>query len=137
MANAKEVWRTVPSLPQYQASSRGRIRRVPFTGKMPHGGLRQYGGKAWFGVWSETNRRYIFVFKGRTYKVARIVCEAFKGAAPFSMAVAMHVDENPRNNRPGNLAWGTQKQNLNAPGFLNYCCGRTGKNNPYIKGRKK
>jgi hypothetical protein len=47
----------------------------------------------------------------------------------------MHLDENSKNNRPENLAWGTQKENLNAPGFIEYCKGRTGKNNPYIKGK--
>jgi hypothetical protein len=29
----------------------------------------------------------------------------------------MHVDEDSRNNKPTNLKWGTQKQNLNFPGF--------------------
>lgn len=48
----------------------------------------------------------------------------------------MHDDEDARNNRPGNLVYGTQKQNLNYPGFLEYCRNRTGSNNPYIKGRK-
>lgn len=33
----------------------------------------------------------------------------------------MHLDEDNGNNRPGNLAWGTQQQNLNAPGFKQYC----------------
>jgi hypothetical protein len=32
----------------------------------------------------------------------------------------MHIDENSRINRADNLEWGTQKQNLNAPGFLSY-----------------
>ena len=47
----------------------------------------------------------------------------------------LHKDENSRNNRPENLMWGTQKENLNAPGFLKYCRGRTGDNNPYVKGK--
>jgi hypothetical protein len=49
----------------------------------------------------------------------------------------MHLDENSRNNRPENLAWGTQKENLNAPQFLEYCKNRTGENSPIIKGKKK
>jgi hypothetical protein len=29
----------------------------------------------------------------------------------------MHQDENGLNNCAGNLKWGTQKENLNAPGY--------------------
>lgn len=64
--------------------------------------------------------RYVFQFKGKTYRVARLVCEAFNGPPPFNGAVCMHRDENSANNAPENLAWGTQKENLNAPGFLAY-----------------
>lgn len=48
----------------------------------------------------------------------------------------MHIDENSRNNKPANLAWGTQKENLNAPGFIEYCKGRVGENSPTTKGRR-
>lgn len=70
-------------------------------------------------------------------KVSRLVCEAFNGPAPEGKNVCMHIDENSRNNQPANLAWGTQKENLNAPKFIAYCKGRTGENNPYLKGRAK
>ena len=131
----REVWRTVPSLPQYKASSLGRIMRIPYEGKLPHGGKRRYGGQPWKGTWAKDHRRYLFRFHGKTYKVSRIVCEAFHGPPPFAGAVAMHIDENAENNKSSNLKWGTQKKNLNAPGFLEYCRQRTGKNNPFIKGR--
>ena len=49
----------------------------------------------------------------------------------------MHLDENAANNRASNLRWGTQKENLNAPGFLDYCRTRTGENNLVVKGRRK
>jgi hypothetical protein len=93
---------------------------APYEAAMPHGGMRQYGGEAHFGVWSKQDARFIVVYKGHTYKVARLVCEAFHGAPPASGAVVMHLDENAANNRASNLAWGTQKENLNAPGFLQY-----------------
>lgn len=32
----------------------------------------------------------------------------------------MHINEDPLDNRPENLRWGTQKENLNAPGFIEY-----------------
>ena len=134
--NTAEVWRPIPSLPEYIASSHGRIMRVPYLGKMPHGGLRAYGGEPYFGVWHETDLRFVLQFRGRNYKIARLVCEAFHGPAPAGKPVCMHLDENSRNNRPENLAWGSQKENLNAPGFIAYCKGRTGEDNPWRKGQK-
>jgi hypothetical protein len=46
--------------------------------------------------------------------------------------VCMHLDENSRNNKPENLAWGTQKENLNAPGFIDYC---KSKQKPNLNGK--
>ena len=128
-----EIWRLVPSVPGLLASSRGRVMVTPRLGELPNGGQRQYGGYARKGCWDGC--RYIFAWQGKTYKIARLVCEAFNGAPPFEGAVCMHVDENSRNNWPTNLQWGTQKENLNAPGFIEYCKGRTGENSPTIKGR--
>jgi hypothetical protein len=76
------------------------------------------------------------VVRGRTYKIARLIAEAFHGPPPFDDAVVMHLDENAVNNRPENLKWGTQKENLNAEGFLAYCHGRLGEDSPTIKGRR-
>lgn len=120
MANP-ELWRRVPSVPDILVSTRGRFMIVPKVGGMPHGGERHYSGKARVGQWASDHKRYIFRHSGKTYKVARLVCEAFHGPAPFKGAVCMHLDENARNNKPTNLKWGTQKENLNAPGFVKYC----------------
>src|SRR5690349_20840109 len=133
---AEEIWCPIPSLPTYEASSFGRIRKIPTTKPMPRGGVRSYGGVAWTGTWDQEQRRYTMMYKGKTYRVARLVCEAFHGPPPPGRSVAMHTDENSRNNRPDNLAWGTQKENLNAPGFIAYCRSRTGDNNPHVKGKK-
>lgn len=100
--------------------------RVPFFGKMPHGGFRKYGGIPGWGQEQDKSRRRIFVYKGKTYKVHRLVCEAFHGPAPFTRAVVMHINEDVSDNRAKNLKWGSQKENLNAPGFLDYCRRRTG-----------
>lgn len=113
----REVWRTIPSLPSFIASSWGRIMRVPYRGPMPYGGERPYGGVPYWGVWSEEDRRYFFNFKGKNYKIARLVCEAFHGPPPFDGALCLHDDENSRNNRPENLSWGTQVENLAAPKY--------------------
>jgi hypothetical protein len=133
--NVVEIWRAIPSQPGLLASSLGRLMMSPYfseKGCMP----RQYGGTPTKGQWDGS--RYIYSRKGyKTQKVARLICEAFHGKPPFERAVCMHKDENSRNNNPVNLMWGTQKENLNAPGFLEYCRGRTGANNPHIKGKMK
>jgi len=127
-----ESWRVVPRLPEYEASSFGRVMRTPYRAEMPHGGYRTYGGQPRYGDLEDG--RYHIIFKGHCYKVHRLVCEAFNGPKPFDGAVVMRLDEDETNNRPENLAWGTQKENLNAPGFIAYCKGRTGENNPRTKG---
>ena len=130
--NTLEVWRPIPSLPEYIASSHGRLMRVPWLGK----GRKSYGGVPTAGQWAACDRRMVLQYRGKTYKIARLVCEAFHGPAPAGKPVCMHLDENSRNNRPENLAWGSQKENLNAPGFIAYCKGRTGEDNPWRKGQK-
>lgn len=129
-----EVWRYVPSVPELLVSNEGRIMTAPREGTMPNGGTRQYGGKPYFGVWNKQDGRFIIVHKRRTYKVARLICEAFHGAQPDGKPVVMHLDENSANNRADNLLWGTQKENLNAPAFKTYCQARTGEHSPSVKG---
>jgi hypothetical protein len=121
-----EVWKTIPSLPTHEASSWGRLRSLRLM-------------TASYGHWSKRDGRFVTNNRktNRNYKIARLVCEAFHGPPPDARSVAMHLDEDSRNNRPENLAWGTQKENLNAPGFLAYCRSRTGGNNPRTKGRQK
>jgi HNH endonuclease len=132
-----EIWRDVPSVPGILVSSEGRVMHTPYRGPMPKGGDRPYGGQPTFGVWNKTDGRFIVVVRGTTHKIARLVAEAFHGPPPFDDAVAMHLDENAANNRPSNVCWGTQKENLNADGFLAYCRGRTGENSPTVKARRK
>ncbi len=125
-----ETWRMVPSAPQFMVSSEGRIMVTPYEAAMPHGGVRQYGGQPHFGVWNKQDARFIIIHKGKTYKVAQLVCEAFNGAKPFDGAVCMHLDENAANNRPDNLQWGTQKENLNADRFKEYRSMKRGEFHP-------
>ena len=135
--NTGEIWRDVPSVPGILVSSEGRVMRTPHREPMPQGQLRPYGGEPHFGVWNKQDGRFITVVKGQTYKIHRLIAEAFHGPPPFPDAVAMHIDENAANNRANNLRWGSQKENLNAPGFLNYCQSRTGENSPTAKARRK
>ncbi len=128
-----EVWRSVASVPEVLVSSEGRVMHKPTLRLMPKGGVRSYGGEPHFGVWNKQDGRFQISVKGKTHKVHRLLAEAFHGPPPFNGAVTMHIDENAANNRPNNLKWGTQKENLNAPGFIQYCRGRTGKDSPRVK----
>ena len=136
-----EVWKQVPSLNGVTVSSYGRIKLPSRTAKMPHGGIRHYYPKATYGckVKASKNARHVYCgistkFFGNI-KVHRAVCEAFHGEPPFEGAIVIHLDEDSTNNRPDNLKWGTQKENLNMPKFIEYCKSRTGKNSPSYKGK--
>jgi hypothetical protein len=115
--NGNETWRPIPRLSEYLASSLGRVMRLPHIAPLPNGGTRVYGGVPTNGQWDSETRRFILVYKGKTYRVHVLVCEAFHGEKPFEEAVVMHLDEDSSNNKSSNLEWGTQKQNLNFPGF--------------------
>ena len=135
-----EVWRQVPSVPALSASSLGKIRVEPYRGKVSRGqGTRIYGGHEWYGVRVKTTGGYrtMIHFRGKNYKVHRLVAEAFYGPEPFPRAVVMHLNDDATDNRIENLKWATQKENLNAPKFIAYCKSRTGVNSPTIKGRAR
>lgn len=138
-----EAWKPVPSLPGVMASSEGRILLPPRYAPLPNGGYRLYAPEPTIGVETKASASTTYTYRGIStkffgnIKVHRAVCEAFNGPPPANDAVVMHVDENSHNNRPGNLKWGTQKENLNAPGFKEYCRGRTGENSPIVKAAGK
>lgn len=121
------VWKPVPSYPGMLASSEGEILLPPSHSPLSNGGYRLYTPKPVRGVVSRASSEASHQYLGywtRAYgnvKVHRAVCEAFHGPSPFDGAVVIHKDENALNNRPENLKWGTQKENLNAPGFRAYC----------------
>jgi HNH endonuclease len=98
---------------------------APHEVRMPHGGVRLYGGFPQEGAWREgTGRqggRYKLPLRGKHYSVSRLVCEAFNGPPPPDKPLCLHIDEDVTNNTPSNLVWGTQKENLNMPAFLAYC----------------
>lgn len=128
-----EEWRPIPSLPEYEASSLGRVRRLPAIMPMPGGrGIRRYGGQPMLGVRDDEGRPTL-TFRRKNYRISRRVCEAFHGPPPFSRAVVMHGDDDPANNVPGNLSWGTQKENLSTPRFRDYCRARLGPLSPRAK----
>lgn len=123
------------------ANDRGEIKWPKQTAKMPHGGTREYetewikGSKC---KASKTARHeyYGTLYRGKNYKVHRLICEAFHGPPPKDKPVVIHINENALDNRPENLKWGTMKENMNMPKYIAYCKSRTGENSPVVKGRK-
>ena len=106
---------------------------------LPNGGYRLYTPSPAVGCIRKAKRDASHVYLGtwvRKYgniKIHQAVCEAFHGPKPFEKAVVIHKDENALNNRPENLKWGTQKENLNAPGFKAYCRARILESSPRAK----
>lgn len=125
----REIWKPVPSEPDVLVSSLGRVLLQPRYAAMRNGGFRIYTPTPRFGQVSRAkvgaSHTFLIIMvrdaskpaKQRPRKVHQLVCEAFHGPAPFSGAVVIHLDEDAHNNRPENLKWGTQKENLNMPKF--------------------
>ena len=101
-----EVWRTIPSHPNYEASSLGRVRRAVDGVNTWAGRILtncELGGYHVVGVSSGGKAKHV--------KVHRLVCEAFHGPAPFEGAQVAHGDGVRSNNVPGNLRWATCQEN--------------------------
>lgn len=107
-----EEWRTIPSLPAYSVSSTGRVRRDALT----------YGGggsvRTPTGTLSQralpSGHRQVTVSienQPRTLLVHRLVAEAFLPAPPAGKDCVCHHDDDPSNNRPDNLFWGSKADN--------------------------
>lgn len=139
----EEIWKPVPSMPGLTASSHGRIKLPEIERVLKNGIISKRKTIPRFGsiTWAAKGAKHLYFGcmsrKLGNIKVHRAVCEAFHGPPPFERAVVIHINENGLDNRPKNLQWGTQKENLNAPGFIEYCKGRVGENSPIIKGMKK
>ena len=138
----EEIWKPVPTKWGLLASSWGRIKLPMKFVKMPNGGSRTYKPKPTFGVIRRARKGAAHSYRAinskawGNIKIHQAVCEAFNGPKPFRTAVVIHIDENGHNNRPENLRWGTQKENLNSQRFLEYCRSRTGDNHPRAKSLK-
>ncbi len=134
-----EVWQPVPVKPGLMASSWGRILLPAGEAVTGNGGVRRYQPKPNAGVVTRSKPTAKHSYRGYwtrkfgNIKIHQAVCEAFHGPKPFPKAVVIHINEDAHDNRPENLRWGTQKENLNAPGFIAWAKQRTGENSPRAK----
>ena len=113
-----EIWKPIPSLPGFEASSIGRIRTLPFlansrrvgqptqkrAGAIIKGEILQSGYRAFKSKRIGTGARV-------RYLVHRLVCEAFHGKPNFDDATVDHIDGDRLNNRADNLEWVTRSEN--------------------------
>lgn len=99
-----EEWRPA-SVAGYEVSSLGRVRTLrgpwPVVMKLQRGNR----GHSWAGLVNAEGRQV-------TRFVHRMVCEAWHGPPPTPKHQAAHGDCDKENNRPENLRWATQAENL-------------------------
>ena len=130
----------IPSIPGALAREDGMIKLPEREYKMPNGGTCKITTKWIRGVLTRARKTarcgyYATRYRDRNYKIHRLICEAFHGPQPPDKPIVLHLNENSQDNRPENMRWGTQKENLNFPGFIAYCKSRTAHNSPSQKGK--
>ena len=107
-----ERWKTIPSFPDYKASSYGKIKRA----KPNRQSIARHGGRS-DGILSPTfdsRGRYLVVCvqqrgKAKTISVHSLVAEAFLGPKPKGLTVN-HKDGVKTNNRSRNLEYMTHSE---------------------------
>ncbi len=96
--------RRVPWASSYLISDRGELYSERFGGRrrkiVPYIDKKGY---AKFGITGDDGKRML---RG----AHQLVCEAFNGPRPEGLQ-CRHLDGDPSNNTPGNLRWGTAKEN--------------------------
>lgn len=122
MSRVEEIWLPIPSFAGWHASSWGRVCQEPYEYRMPNGGSYMREVPPTFGTPNKgkQGRLQISVF-GQNRWIAPLICEAFHGLRPTPKHECLHLDESNDNNRSNNLAWGTRKENMSAPGFVLGC----------------
>ena len=144
--NAKidaEVWKDVPSKPEIRVSNLGRVWLKPRQYRGAKGGVILTRPKPRLGCKTRASKSALHWYYGLVttaygnLKVHRLVCEAFHGPAPSENSVVIHINEDSLDNRAENLRWGTQKENLNMPRFIEYWRSRVGDKSPRTKHQKK
>ncbi|AAN12796.1 HNH endonuclease [Mycobacterium phage Omega] len=117
-----ELWRDIPDYEGlYQASNQGRIRSIDRVIKQasPHGGIieRRMPGRV-LAPWAHSadGRPWVSLSCGGKVKrlgVHVLVARAFWGVAPSDKPMALHRNGDPFDNRPENLYWGDNADNMN------------------------
>jgi NUMOD4 motif. len=107
-----EVWKTIPSHPSYAVSSMGRVKRQAIV----HGGMGSVRIPTGTLAVRALPRGHLQVTMSEnnapvTRLVHRLVAEAFLPPPQEGQDCVCHRDDDPSNNRPDNLFWGTREDN--------------------------
>ncbi len=107
-ANPIVEWRDVQGFPGYQVSNYGEVRSAakPGVHHFPMTLKPEPGHEGHLRV------RLFRDKKVHRVLVHRLVLETFVGPCPPHLKVCRHIDNNSQNNFVGNLAWGTQQENM-------------------------
>lgn len=109
-----EQWRPVVGFEgYYEVSDQGRVRSLDRVVVEKGGMRRMRPGRIMKPVARATGHLCInLMVKGKIqcFRVHRLVLEAFGGPCPEGME-CRHLNGNPQDNRPENLAWGTRREN--------------------------
>lgn len=110
----EEIWKTIDGFEAYQVSNLGKVRSLDRYGNTGYG-IRLYKGRILRPGKSSGGYLTVVLYKDNkpsTFKVHRLVWQAFKGQIPEGMQVN-HIDEDKSNNSLNNLNLMTPKENIN------------------------
>jgi hypothetical protein len=107
-----EEWRPIHSCPGYEVSSLGRVRRTALT-YGNNGSVRKPSGVLSTRALPFGHRQVTVSINNvpATHLVHRLVAEAFLPAPADGQDCVCHRDDDPSNNSPRNLFWGTRSDN--------------------------
>ena len=107
-----ENWRPIAGTDgAYMVSDHGRVKSIARVQIRKDGTPNPIKERILVPIPRQIGHLYVALGKGRKEPIHRLVLEAFVGPRPKGM-VTRHLDGNPQNNVPSNLAWGTQAENL-------------------------
>lgn len=114
METVTEEWRAVPEHDGYEVSDLGRVRSLSRTIHYTRNG--KHLRKLWNGrvLVAVPHKGYLTVKLGkhwRVFGVHQLVAMVFHGPCPAGFVID-HVDTNKHNNRPGNLEYVTNGENV-------------------------
>lgn len=99
----EEQWRVIGAAPNYEVSNLGRVRRID-TGLIRAVCIGRRWGYLLVGLTVDG--------RNKTFKVHRLVCEAFHGPPPRGQNDVAHGDGNRTNAAAGNLRWASRAENV-------------------------
>lgn len=103
----KQIWKDVSGFDGYQVNEDGQIRSFVNN----RHGVKSTDSRMLKPVPNKHGYDTVCLGRGNRKLVHRLVASAFI-PNPNNLPIVRHLDDNPKNNRVDNLAWGTQTDNM-------------------------